>query len=69
MQDAQLDIDDARRSRRELQQKLNMALQSLGQANSDIEAMRLRNPYIQVLIDGDGMIVCIPGARGGEKHD
>lgn len=54
LQDAQLDLEDARISRRELQQKMIKAQEHIGLASVE----RSRNPYIIVLIDGDGMIVC-----------
>lgn len=73
LEDAQLDLEDARRSRREMQQQLNIITQRLGQFNMDNENLKVapyvviapaftdtaqnRNPYIMVLIDGDGMIV------------
>lgn len=56
LEDANLDLDDARRSRRDLQQKLNYAETRMGQANADFDTLMNRNPYIIVLIDGDGMI-------------
>ena len=57
VEDANLDLDDARRSRRDLQLQLNSARQMMEQSTTDADSMRNRNPYIQVLIDGDGMIV------------
>jgi len=75
LDDAHLDLDDARRSRREMQQQLQFAMQRMEQSEGDRDNMRVsfdawdmggngadvvvqnRNPYIQVLIDGDGMIV------------
>jgi len=42
-----------------MQQQLNFATQRLGQTNADAENMRNRNPYVEVLIDGDGMVVRI----------
>ncbi|PBP27480.1 CCCH zinc finger DNA binding protein [Diplocarpon rosae] len=56
LNDALLDLEDARRSRRDLQQQLNLAQQRLGQYSVDRDNMKNRNPYIMVLIDGDGMI-------------
>jgi hypothetical protein len=75
LEDAQLDLDDAKRSRRDLQHQLNIAMQRMDQSTLDADSMRVRcspeveplliflqnrNPYIQVLIDGDGMIVSFP---------
>jgi len=71
LEDAQLDLDDARRSRRDLQQQLNMVTQRMGQFNVDNENLKNRNPYIMVLIDGDGMIfnesLVRQGIEGGKK--
>ncbi|KAE8446277.1 hypothetical protein EG329_012363 [Mollisiaceae sp. DMI_Dod_QoI] len=71
LQDAQLDLDDARRSRRDLQTKLNESQQRLGQASVDVDSMRNRNPYVMVLIDGDGMIfneaLVRLGVEGGKQ--
>jgi hypothetical protein len=39
-------------------------MQDLAQSNADAEAMRTRNPYIQILIDGDGMLVRMPPCEG-----
>jgi hypothetical protein len=41
LEDAQLDLDDARRSRREMQQQLNLALQRMGQSTADADSMRV----------------------------
>lgn len=59
LEDAQLDLDDARKSRRELQQNMRDAEKRIGQVSIDYEGIRSRNPYIIVLIDGDGMVVSI----------
>ncbi|TVY81394.1 hypothetical protein LSUE1_G008034, partial [Lachnellula suecica] len=71
LQDAQLDLEDARRSRRNLQQQLNLTTQRMGQFNADCDSMRNRNPYIMVLIDGDGMIfnenLISQGLEGGKQ--
>lgn len=42
LEDAQLDLDDARRSRRDLQQQLNVAQQRVGQFSVDCDSMRVR---------------------------
>jgi hypothetical protein len=39
--DAQLDLDDARRSRREMQQQLSLTSQQLGQYNTDNETLKV----------------------------
>jgi len=41
LEDAQLDLEDARRSRREMQQQLNLASARMGQFNADCESMRV----------------------------
>ncbi|KFY25675.1 hypothetical protein V491_01649 [Pseudogymnoascus sp. VKM F-3775] len=71
LEDAQLDLDDARRSRREMQQQLTATSQRLGQYNTDNESLKNRNPYIIVLVDGDGTIFheeyIRQGLEGGKK--
>jgi hypothetical protein len=75
LHETQLDLEDSKRSRRDLQQQLNRVTQLMGQSTADCDQMRVgrsflggkpvadgiqnRNPYIMVLIDGDGMIVGI----------
>ena len=41
LEDAQLDLDDARRSRRDLQQQLSFAEQRLDKFNADCVSMRV----------------------------
>jgi chromosome segregation ATPase len=41
LEDAQLDLEDARRSRREMQQQLNITNQRLGQFNMDNENLKV----------------------------
>ncbi|TAQ84104.1 hypothetical protein B7494_g7569 [Chlorociboria aeruginascens] len=71
LDDANLDLEDARKSRRDLQLQLNMALLRIEQAEADRDSMRNRNPYIMVLIDGDGMIfnedLIRQGIEGGKQ--
>jgi hypothetical protein len=72
--DTQLDLDDAKKSRRELQQQVNLLTQRMGQSTAESEYIKVcvylqldrskyllfgqnRNPYIMVLVDGDGLIV------------
>jgi hypothetical protein len=72
--DDKLELDDARRSRRDLQRELVMANQTIERYNTSYDLFRVggrlvadtayltnplqnRNPYVMVLIDGDGMIV------------
>jgi hypothetical protein len=42
LEDAQLDLDDARRSRRDLQQQFNLAQQRVGQFSVDCDSMRVQ---------------------------
>ena len=42
LQDTQLDLDDARRSRRDLQQQLNNAEQRVDRFQADCTSMRVR---------------------------
>jgi hypothetical protein len=75
--DDKLELDDARRSRRELQRELGLANQTIDRYNISYDLFRVgkrmmadaahptnplqnRNPYVMVLIDGDGMIVSVP---------
>ena len=41
LEDAHLDLEDSKRSRRDLQQQLNMMRQSLGQSLADCEFLRV----------------------------
>lgn len=41
LEDSQLDLEDARRSRREMQQQLNIITQRLGQYNMDNENLKV----------------------------
>lgn len=71
LENAQLDLEDARQSRREMQLKLNAATARAGQFGQELDTMRNRNPYIIVLIDGDGMIfnenLISQGLEGGKQ--
>lgn len=42
LEDAQLDLDDARRSRRDLQQQQNLVQQRVGQFSADCDSMRVQ---------------------------
>lgn len=46
LEDAQLDLEDARRSRREMQQQLNITNQRLGQFNMDNENLKVGAPEL-----------------------
>lgn len=41
LEDAQLDLDDARRSRRDLQQQLNITTQRMSQFNADNDMLKV----------------------------
>lgn len=45
LQDAHLDLDDARRSRRDLQQQLSVAQQQMGQVNTNYDSLRVGGVY------------------------
>jgi hypothetical protein len=44
LEDALLDLEDARRSRREMQQQLSMTTARMGQFNADCDSMRVCLP-------------------------
>jgi hypothetical protein len=76
LDDTKLELEDARKSRRELQRELGLANQTIDRFNInydsfmvgerladlelDADSLQNRNPYVIVLIDGDGMIVSLP---------
>jgi hypothetical protein len=51
LEDAQLDLEDARRSRRDMQQQLSMAAQRVAQSDADCASMR-----VWITIYGGGLI-------------
>ena len=75
--DSKLELEEARRSRRELHRELCSAKQTIDRCNSNYDSFKVgaeldavdqergadpeqnRNPYVMVLIDGDGMIVSL----------
>ncbi|KAM0277019.1 hypothetical protein ACHAQH_006144 [Verticillium albo-atrum] len=67
----QLDLDDARKSRREFQQRMQQAEAHVQNINDDIDSVKNRNIYVLVLIDGDGLIFqdhfFKAGIEGGKK--
>lgn len=46
LSDTQLDLEDSKRSRRELQQKLNMVTQKMGQSTADADQLRVCWNYL-----------------------
>ena len=67
LRDTKLDLDDAQSRRREIQEKLNKATSLYSAAAATLD----RNSYMQVLIDGDGMIfhadLIRQGVEGGKQ--
>lgn len=71
LNDAHLDLDDSRKSRRELQIHWNLTTQHLERAITENGILQNRNPYIMALVDADGMIfnqeLINQGLEGGKK--
>ncbi|RAL67683.1 hypothetical protein DID88_008424 [Monilinia fructigena] len=71
LEDAHLDLDDSRKSRRELQIHWNLTSQHLERAITENSILQNRNPYIVALVDADGMIfnqdLINQGLEGGKK--
>ncbi|KAF7955191.1 uncharacterized protein EAE97_000450 [Botrytis byssoidea] len=71
LNDAHLDLDDSRKSRRELQIHWNLTSQHLERAINENSILQNRNPYIIALVDADGMIfnqdLINQGLEGGKK--
>jgi len=51
LEDAHLDLDDARRSRREMQQQLSVASQKLTQFNMDNEGLKVASTHLSHVIE------------------
>ncbi|KAK8086746.1 hypothetical protein PG994_001720 [Apiospora phragmitis] len=68
---AQLDYEDATKSRRELQEQMKELRSQLGNVSQDNNVLKQRNPYVLVLVDGDGLIfkehLIKQGLDGGKK--
>ncbi|KAI1343717.1 hypothetical protein F5Y15DRAFT_175650 [Xylariaceae sp. FL0016] len=71
LRDLQLDLDDASKSRRELQQRLRDVEGKMGYGSHGSDQLKNRNAYILVLIDGDGLLFkeefIRQGVEGGRK--
>ncbi|KAK3944539.1 hypothetical protein QBC46DRAFT_337578 [Diplogelasinospora grovesii] len=71
IQDAQLDLVDATKSRRELQQRLHQLEVSNDTLSTENHLLKNNNPYVVVLIDGDGLLFqdafIRQGLEGGKK--
>jgi archaellum component FlaC len=57
LRNSRLDYEDSVNSRRELQQRIKDLENQLGNVSQDNNVLKHRNPYVLVLIDGDGLIV------------
>ncbi|KAF7558347.1 hypothetical protein G7046_g5808 [Stylonectria norvegica] len=71
LKNAELDLDDAVSSRRDLQQRVNTIESHLEWIAQENDSLKNRNPYVLVLIDGDGLIfqehLIKQGLEGGKK--
>ncbi|KAK1765554.1 hypothetical protein QBC33DRAFT_579667 [Phialemonium atrogriseum] len=71
LSDARLDIADATKSRRELQQQIQQLEKRIGAVSQDNQHLKSHNPYVIVLIDGDGILFkslfVRQGLEGGKK--
>ncbi|KAI0595834.1 hypothetical protein F4775DRAFT_567802 [Biscogniauxia sp. FL1348] len=71
LRDLQLDLDDASKSRRELQQRLRDVEARIGFVTQDNDQLKNRNAYVLVLIDGDGLLFkenfLSQGLEGGKR--
>ncbi|KAI2641985.1 C-x8-C-x5-C-x3-H type zinc finger protein-like protein [Xylaria nigripes] len=66
-----MDLDDATNSRRQLQLRLQEFEEHVGSVSHDKDQLKNQNPYVLVLIDGNGLIfhtyLIKQGAEGGRK--
>ncbi|KAK0705357.1 hypothetical protein B0H67DRAFT_382037 [Lasiosphaeris hirsuta] len=71
LRDAELDLADATKSRREFQQLLQQSESSITQLLQEIKFLKNHNPYVLVLIDGDGLLFnqdfIRQGIEGGKR--
>lgn len=71
LREQSMDLDAARNSRRQLQLRLQEIEEHMGFVSLDNEKLKNRNPYVFVLIDGDGLIFrqefIKQGAEGGRR--
>ncbi|KAI0137117.1 hypothetical protein BJ170DRAFT_44433 [Xylariales sp. AK1849] len=71
LRNANFDIEDAVRARRDLQLRIKDLENQLGSVSQDNDVIKHRNPYVLVLIDGDGLIfkehLIKQGLEGGKK--
>ncbi|TGJ80695.1 hypothetical protein E0Z10_g8071 [Xylaria hypoxylon] len=57
LREVSMDLDDATTSRRQLQHRLQDVEEHMGFVSLGNSQLKIRNPYVLVLIDGDGLIV------------
>lgn len=55
IEDLTLDLEDATRTRRDLQRQVDNYNHRIGQFTADNQNLKNYNPYVMVLIDGDGL--------------
>ncbi|KAK5997139.1 hypothetical protein PT974_02492 [Cladobotryum mycophilum] len=71
LKNSQLDLADATNTRRELQQRIQVYESRHEKLAKENDGLKNRNPYIMVLIDGDGLIFqekwIKQGVEGGKK--
>ncbi|KAM3560577.1 hypothetical protein MY1884_002833 [Beauveria asiatica] len=71
LRSCQIDLADANASRRELQQKLSHTESEMLSLYKENDTYKTRNPYIVILIDGDGLLFqdawIRQGVEGGKK--
>jgi hypothetical protein len=59
LRNAELDFEDAVNSRREHQARIKELENKLSFVSQDNTVLKHRNPYVLVLVDGDGLIVSL----------
>ncbi|KAI0106987.1 C-x8-C-x5-C-x3-H type zinc finger protein-like protein [Nemania sp. FL0031] len=71
LQGMSMDLEDATKSRRQLQHRLQDVEERMGYVSLDNDQLKNQNPYVLVLIDGDGLIFrqafIQQGAEGGRR--
>lgn len=68
LRNAQFDYEDSVNSRRELQARIKELESQLSFVGRDNTVLKHRNPYVLVLIDGNGLIVrCLPHQDAWKK--
>ncbi|KAJ8120432.1 hypothetical protein ONZ43_g2859 [Nemania bipapillata] len=71
LREMNMDLDDATNSRRQLQHHLQELEERMGYVSLDNDQMKNRDPYVLVLIDGNGLIFrqnfIQQGVEGGRR--